>query len=61
MRENKLVFDIGMHIGQDTCHFLKMGYNVIAVEANPDLVIQNRKKFRKEIEKGQLIILNVGI
>lgn len=60
-RSDKLIFDIGMHTGEDSRYYLRQGYNVIAIEANPILVQQNRKKFKKEIEKGQLTILNVGI
>ncbi len=58
---NKLIFDIGMHIGEDTRHYLSKGYKVIAVEANPLLAEQNNVKFKKEITAGKLIILNVGI
>lgn len=61
MKKDKCVFDIGMHVGQDTMHYLKQGYKVIAVEANPILVENNTKKFSKYISSGDLIILNVGI
>ena len=61
MVNDKLIYDIGMHVGEDTVHYLKMGYNVLAVEANPVLVEQNRKKFAKAINEGRLNILNVGI
>lgn len=57
----QLIFDIGMHTGQDTAHYLKMGYKVIAVEANPLLVEEGKAKFAREIAAGDLIILNVGI
>ena len=33
-----LVFDIGLNRGQDTANYLAKGYNVVAVEANPELV-----------------------
>lgn len=61
MTESKLIFDIGMHIGQDTRHYLQEGYKVIAVEANPMLAEKNAVRFRNDIEKGRLIIENVGI
>lgn len=57
----QLVFDIGMHIGQDTVNYLKEGFRVVAVEANPLLAAQNSEKFKKYIDDGSLIILNVGI
>jgi FkbM family methyltransferase len=57
----KLIFDIGMHKGEDTIHYLQSGYKVIAVEANPILAKANSLKFQKYINKDMLIILNVGI
>lgn len=56
-----LIFDIGMHVGQDTAYYLRMGYRVLAVEANPVLADRNRKKFFKPISEGKLTILNNGI
>jgi FkbM family methyltransferase len=56
-----LIFDIGMHVGEDTIHYLKEGYNVVAVEANPLLAERGAKQFKKQIASGQLIILNKGI
>ncbi len=50
-----------MHIGQDTKYYLKKGFNVVAVEANPFLVETAKKKFNRYIASGQLTILNVGI
>jgi FkbM family methyltransferase len=58
---SKFIFDIGMHNGQDTKLYLNSGFKVIAVEANPYLVELAKKNFEKEIENGQLILLNVGI
>ena len=57
----QVIFDIGMHTGQDTSHYLESGYMVVAVEANPLLVEEAQLKFAKEIAAGNLIILNVGI
>ncbi|HEX7847393.1 MAG TPA: FkbM family methyltransferase [Chitinophagaceae bacterium] len=61
MINDKLIYDIGMHTGEDTVHYLKKGFNVVAVEANPVLAEQNSKKFAKAIEEKRLTILNVGI
>lgn len=55
------MFDIGMHIGQDSKNYLREGFKVIAVEANPLLAQQNTQKFRSYIDDGSLTILNVGI
>ena len=59
--EQRLIYDIGMHIGQDTINYLKQGFKVIAIEADPLLAEQGKKKFKKYIDNGSLIILNVGI
>ena len=58
---NKLVYDIGMHLGFDTKMYIEKGYNVIAVEANEHLVSKGMKKFKKEIEAGKLQIINCAI
>ncbi|GEO08022.1 FkbM family methyltransferase [Segetibacter aerophilus] len=58
---DKLVYDIGMHIGQDTRYYLKKGFRVLAIEANPELVEEARKNLCKYTASGQLIILNVCI
>jgi FkbM family methyltransferase len=58
---DKLIFDIGMHIGQDTAFYLAKGFRVIAIEANPLLVRDAKKHFEKQIADGQLTILNVGV
>lgn len=58
---DKTIFDIGMHIGQDTAFYLAKGFRVIAVEANPLLVRDAEMHFKDAIAKGRLTILNVGI
>jgi FkbM family methyltransferase len=60
LRKN-LIFDIGLHKGEDTVYYLRKGYEVVAVEANPQLAAFCREKFKKAIENGKLTILNVGI
>ncbi len=56
-----LIFDVGMHIGQDTEFYLKKGFDVVAIEANPVLVKQAQEKFATYINRGQLKILEIGI
>jgi len=57
----KIIFDIGMHKGEDTLVYLNSGFHVIAVEANPVLVELASEKFKTYIEEGRLLILNLGI
>ena len=56
-----LVFDVGFHKGEDTDFYLKKGYRVVAVEANPALHAAGCERFRSEIASGQLTLLNVAI
>ena len=31
---DRLIFDVGLHIGQDTAYYLSKGFSVVAVAAN---------------------------
>jgi FkbM family methyltransferase len=61
MREDSIIFDIGMHKGEDTDFYLKKGNRVLSVEANPILCNEAEERFCDEIKKGQLIIINKAI
>ncbi len=54
--ERKLIFDLGMNHGEDTVHYLSRDFRVIAVEANPALVAENRARFAEDIAAGRLVI-----
>jgi FkbM family methyltransferase len=56
-----LIFDIGLHKGEDTEYYLKKGYKVVAVDANPNLVNYCILKFKDAVASGRLTILNVGL
>ncbi len=56
-----LIFDVGLHIGQDTDFYLRKGFRVVAVEANPQLAEEGRARFAEAISAGRLTIVNVGI
>ena len=57
----KLIYDVGMHNGDDTAYYLWRGFRVVAIEPNPELVATAANRFRREIEAGYLKILNVGV
>lgn len=61
IKYDDLVYDIGLHKGQDTDYYLKKGFRVIAFEANPDNAEFCRKKFAEAIEKEKLIIIEGAI
>ena len=56
-----MIFDLGFHNGNDTEYYLKKGFEVIAVEANPILVINGITKFKEYIDNKKLIIVNKAV
>ncbi|MCE3282686.1 MAG: methyltransferase FkbM family [Chitinophagaceae bacterium] len=58
---NDWIFDIGMHKGEDTRYYLRKGFKVLAVEANPLLAKENGQRFKPAIDAGRLTIVNAGI
>jgi FkbM family methyltransferase len=57
----KLVYDVGMHKGEDTDFYLKKGCKVIAFEADPDLAELCRQRFSEQIKTEQLTIVEGAI
>ena len=56
-----LIYDIGMHTGKDTAYYLKKGFRVVAVEANPELVRKVSGLFAEEIRSDRLTVYNAAI
>lgn len=56
-----LIYDVGMHRGEDTAYYLAKGYRVIAFEANPELVQECRAKFADALDAGTLTIVEGAI
>jgi FkbM family methyltransferase len=52
-----LVFDLGMHKGEDTDFYLAKGFRVVAFEADPDLLEHCQERFSAQLESGQLEIV----
>jgi FkbM family methyltransferase len=59
--QNGYVLDLGMHVGDDTAYYLHRGFNVVAVEANPELCRFASEKFAIAIRAGSLVILNYAL
>lgn len=57
----KLVIDVGMHQGEDTDFYLRRGYRVVGIEANPVLVKDLRSKFSDAIGSGDLVIIDKAV
>ena len=56
-----LIYDVGMHKGEDTDYYLKKGFRVVAFEANPELVALGRQRFESAIRAGLLVIVSGAI
>ncbi len=59
--KKNLIYDVGMHRGQDTDYYLKRGFKVIAFEANPENAALCRQRFAEAIKEKQLIIVEGAI
>ena len=55
------VFDIGMYDGSDTAYYLRSGFRVVAVEANPAMIEAAERRFKQEIEAGRLTLVNAAL
>lgn len=55
---HECIFDLGFHNGDDTDYYLKKGYNVVAIEGNPELVNLGNERFKTEISNKNLILIN---
>lgn len=60
-RHRDLIYDVGLHRGEDTLFYLKKRFRVVAFEANPGLAAECRKRLREYIESGQLTIVEGAI
>jgi FkbM family methyltransferase len=56
-----LVFDVGAHRGEDSEFYLKLGYRVIAVEANPELCRSLKERFAEHVRSGAFTLAPYAI
>jgi FkbM family methyltransferase len=56
-----LVFDVGMHNGDDSAYYLRNGYRVVGIDANPMFAERARSRFAVEIAQRRMTVLEVGI
>ncbi len=59
--KNNLIYDEGLNKGEDTDFYLKKGFDVVAFEANPDLVKHCKERFFNEMQTGKLMIVEGAI
>jgi FkbM family methyltransferase len=60
-RSSRVIFDLGMNNGDDTAFYLRRGFDVVALEANPALCEKAEKRFESAVGDGRLKILNAAI
>lgn len=58
---NSLIFDLGMHKGEDSEFYLKKGFRVVAVEADPRLAAGAAERLGHYVRLGQLNVVNRAI
>jgi FkbM family methyltransferase len=56
-----LIYDVGAHKGEDSDFYLKLGYRVVAIEANPVLCEYLKQRFSKEIKDGTFTLIEKAI
>jgi FkbM family methyltransferase len=56
-----LIYDVGMYDGSDSINYLKKGFEVVAIEADPVLAEKARKKFKKYVDEKKLTVVSCGV
>src|SRR5207253_10987847 len=56
-----LIYDVGLHDGEDTGYYLARGYRVVAIDANPSKIARAKEQFAEHIKAERLILVNAGI
>ena len=60
-KKDSLIYDVGLHKGEDTAFYLAKGFEVVAFEANPALVQSCRARFADAIATGRLTIVEGAV
>ena len=56
-----LIYDIGAHRGEDAEFYLRKGFRVVAIEADPDLAMACRRRLQQFLDQGRLTIVEGAI
>lgn len=58
---NNLILDLGCHFGHDSEFYLRKGFRVISIDANPKCCEIARKRLQNYISTGQLTLIEKAI
>lgn len=61
MASRPLVYDVGMHNGDDSAYYLAKGFEVVGIDADASVCGACEVRFRREIAERRMTILNVGV
>jgi len=56
-----LLFDVGMHKCEDTAYYLQRGHRVVAVDADPAMIVAAAERFGEEIAVGRLSLVHAAV
>jgi FkbM family methyltransferase len=60
-KHHDLIYDVGLHKGEDAEFYLRKGFRVVAFEADPDLIASCRERLKEFVDNGQLTIIEGAI
>jgi FkbM family methyltransferase len=60
-KHKDLIYDVGMHRGEDTEFYLRKGFRVVGFEADPELAGHCRERFREYVRRGRLTVVEGAI
>ncbi len=60
-KHHDLIYDVGLHKGEDAEFYLRKGFRVVAFEADPDLMDSCRERLKEFLDHGQLTIVEGAI
>jgi FkbM family methyltransferase len=60
-KHHDLIYDVGLHKGEDAEFYLRKGFRVVAFEADPDLIASCRRRLKEFVDSGQLTIIEGAI
>lgn len=59
--DRKLIYDVGLHRGEDAAYYLALGFDVVGFEADPELSKHCRQRFASELADGRFTLVEGAI